>query len=116
MKKLVFMSALVLGIIFITGKSTAQSIQSTEKATKVETTQTGQQAQGNFVDKNGDGICDKCKGNKNCVQGSCCGEGMEKGNCEGMKKGNCCSKGKGHQNHHGQQNCQKETAPQPEKK
>lgn len=147
MKKLVLMSALIFGIIFITVKSNAQTTQSPDKAVKAQTTQTGQNTSPNFVDKNGDGICDNhqtrgkqaqcakfvdangdgvcdnCKGNCNNGQGNCCGKGMKQGNCQGMQKsncpgmnkGNCCGKGTGNQNRHGQ-NCQKTTAPQPEKK
>lgn len=119
MKKLVLMSGMVLVIIFITVKSNAQATQSTDKAVKAQTTQAGQNTSQNFVDKNGDGICDNhqargqqancskftdangdgvcdnCKGNGNCGQGNCCGKSMQQGNCQGMQKSNCVGNNKG---------------------
>ncbi|MBN1199363.1 MAG: hypothetical protein JXA23_08425 [Bacteroidales bacterium] len=143
MKKLVLLPALIFGIVFIAGQTLAQTTQSPEKSTKAQTTQTTQTTQntpGNFVDKNGDGICDNhqargnqancanfvdankdgvCdnyKGKGNCGQGNCCGKGMKKGNCPGMQKGNCCGKGMGNQHRNGQNNPQPATTPEPEKK
>ena len=140
MKKLLLMSALILGIIFITGKSNAQTTQSPDKATKAQTTQTGQNTSGNFIDKNGDGVCDNfqnrgkqpncakfvdangdgvcdnCKGNGNCGHVNCCGKSMQKGNCPGMNKGNCCGKGIEHQHRHGWKHSQQTTPSQPGKK
>jgi len=140
MKKLVLVSALILGIIVITGKTNAQTTQSPDKATKVQTSQTDQNTRGSFVDKNGDGVCDNhqtrgqqakcakfvdengdgvcdnCKGKGTCGQGNCCGKGMQKTNCPGMSKGNCCGKGMGHQHHHGWNHSRQVTTPDPEKK
>ncbi|MBE0647452.1 MAG: hypothetical protein IH596_06695 [Bacteroidales bacterium] len=137
MKKLVLISGMILAIIFITGQSNAQTEQSQDKTVKAQTTQTtpgnfidkngdgicdNHQAKGKnancakFVDGNGDGVCDNCKGTGNCGQGNCCGKGMQKGNCQGMNKADCCGKGKGHQHRQGMKNCQKQTTPQPEKK
>ena len=67
----------------------------------------------NFVDKNGDGICDNyqnCKAGKS--NGNCCGQGNHNGNCNGQGKGNCCGNvtgcskgnGKGCQHRHGMGN------------
>jgi len=119
MKKLVLLSTLILGITFFSAQIVAQTTQSPEKSVKAQTTQTNQNGPGNFVDKNGDGICDNhqargsqancanfvdankdgiCdnyKGKGNCGQGNCCGKGMQKGNCKGMKQGNCPGMQKG---------------------
>ncbi len=140
MKKLAFITGMIVGIAFLATSVNAQTASNQDKTAKVETTQTSQPTAGNFVDKNGDGICDNhqakgkqancakfvdangdgvcdnCKGNGNCGQGNCCGKGMQKGNCQGMNQGNGCAKGTGHQHRHGQQNCQKQATPQPEKK
>jgi len=140
MKKLILITGMVIGMTFLVSSVNSQTTQSSEKAPKVQTTQTSQPATGNFVDKNGDGICDNhqtrgkqancakfidkngdgvcdnCKGNGNCGQGNCCGKGMKKGDCPNMNKGNCCGKGMGHQHRNGQNNCPKTTPTQPEKK
>jgi len=137
MKKFILASALIIGILFISGTTSAQTGQSQDKTVQTPTTQTTQgnfidkngdgicdnhQAKGKqancakFVDSNGDGVCDNCKGNGNCGQGNCCGKEMQRGNCQGMNQSNCCGKGTGHQHRHGQQNCQQGATPQPEKK
>lgn len=119
MKKLVLLSVLISGIVLIAGQTMAQTTQSPEKSTKAQTTQTNQNVPRNFVDKNGDGICDNhqargtqsncanfvdtnkdgvCdnyKGKGNCGQGNCCGKGMQKDNCKGMRKSNCPGMQKG---------------------
>lgn len=141
MKKLIATAGFLLIILFITGTVNAQSAQSPEKEVKAQTAQSGQTTPGNFVDKNGDGICDNhqgknlkakncqgtctgftdangdgvcdnCKGQANCGQGNCCGKAMQKGNCQGMGQGNCCGKDAGHQHRHGQKACQRTTAPE----
>jgi hypothetical protein len=60
----------------------------------------GKAGQGkNFIDKNGDGKCDNCQGNcKDQGKGNCCGKGPGYG-----KKGDqgCCGSGQGHQHRHG---------------
>ena len=138
MKKLVLITGMIIGITFLVSSAHAQTTQSPEKATKAQTTQTDQNTSSNFVDNDGDGICDNhqnhgkqvnctkfvdgnddgvcdnCKGNGKCGQANCCVKGMQKGNCQGMSKAACCSKGKGHQHRHGKTCTQKSTAPKPD--
>ena len=62
----------------------------------------------NYVDKNGDGKCDNCKGNcKGNEKGNCCGK------CPGYGKDGgkgCCGYGQGHRHRHGCQGTNQETA------
>ena len=112
MKKLILIIGMIIGVAFLAGSVNAQTKQVQDKSSKVQTTQTDQKTQGNFVDKdgdgvcdnyqnkgkkgncakfvdeNGDGICDNCVGNENC-----CGKGMMKCKDSGMNKSNCCGKG-----------------------
>jgi len=138
MKKLILITGMMIGIAFLAGTLNAQSTQNADKSTKAQTTQTDQKTPGNFVDKNGDGvcdnkpncctkekctkfvdengdgICDNCK--TNCGQGNCCGKGMQNGKCATENKSNCCNKGMGQQHRHGQKSCQQATPAEPEKK
>ncbi|NQT78165.1 MAG: hypothetical protein HQ565_10655 [Bacteroidetes bacterium] len=140
MKKLTLITGIIIIMAFLAGTVNAQSTQSPDKSTKDQTTQTDQKTPGNFVDKNGDGlcdnhqnkgklgkcikfvdengdgICDNCTGNGNCGQGNCCEKGMQNGKCSAKNKGNCCSKGMGQKHSQGQKNCQQATPAEPEKK
>mgnify|MGYP007047061820 FL=1 len=137
---------MILGVIFIAAKSNAQSAQSPDEATKVQTTQTAQNTSGNFVDKNGDGVCDNhqnhgkqatcakfvdgngdgvCdngKGEGKCGHATSCGKGMQKANCEGMQKSNCEGMSKAgcsskEKGHqHGHKECKQTTSSKPWKK
>jgi len=117
MKKLIVMSVLIMGIVFVSGQSFAQTTQSTQKDPKVQTTQTSQNTPGNFVDKNGDGVCDnhqtrgtqaKCAKFVDANGDGVCDNCKGKGNCG---QGNCCKNGMGNQYRHGQCNPSDTTAP-----
>jgi len=131
---------MIIAIAFLTGTTNAQTTQSPDKTSKDQTTQTDQRTPGNFVDENGDGVCDNyqnggkqgkcanfvdengdgvcdnCKGKGSLGKGNCCKKGIQKGKCTGMNSGNCCGKGMGQQHRHGQKKCQPTTPAQPEKK
>lgn len=133
MKKLTLITGMIIMMAFLAGTTNAQSTQSSDKSTKIQTEQSGQKTPANFVDKDGDGVCDnhqnKGKLGKcakfvdgdgdgvcdNCTgNGNCCGKGMQNGKCSNAKKGNGNCKGQQHQ--HGQKNCQNATPAQPDKK
>jgi hypothetical protein len=135
MKKLILITGMIIAISFLADTVNAQTTQSADKTSKIQTTQTDQRTPGNFVDENGDGICDNSKNSNkqgkcakfvdengdgvcdNCKgKGNCCNKGIQKGKCTEMKSGNCCSKGKGNQHRHGQKNCQPSSPTQPDKK
>ena len=135
MKKLSLIIGMIIGVAFLAGSVNAQTTQAQDKTTKVKTEQTNQKTQGNFVDKDGDGVCDNYqnKGKKgNCAKfvdengdgicdncagnGNCCGKGMMKGKASGMSKSNCCGKGMGQQHRNRNGNCRQTTPIQPEKK
>lgn len=139
MKKLVVLSAMIFGVLFISGNVNAQAAQSSDKDAKTLSDQTTPKPAGNFKDKNSDGICDNhqtracrekctgfvdansdgicdcCKGKENCCQGkgSCCKDSGRKGNCTGMKPG-CCGQGQHHR--HGCNTTKQQAIPEPEKK
>jgi len=137
MKKLTLITGIIIMIAFLAGTVNAQSTQSDEKATLA---QTDQKTSSNFIDKNGDGvcdnnpdcckngkstkfvdengdgICDNCKGKENCGQGNCCGKEMKKGECTTKAKANCCSKDKGHKSCNQKKSGDKAKSTEPEKK
>ncbi len=88
MKRIFSIAALLIFMFSMT--ATSQENVSKEKETnKAKTTQVGK----NFVDSNGDGVCDECGSKKGECKGNCDGTG--KGHKHGDKK-NC--DGKGHKN------------------
>jgi hypothetical protein len=113
MKKLILLTVVLFAFTFTSNNLSAQTQEKTDKAT-VKTEQT-QPTQGNFVDKDKNGVCDNHESKMKTGKGAnfvdkngngvcdnkntnCKKDGKGNGNCTGKGNGNCNGNGYKHRN------------------